>query len=262
MKKVLFSIFMYVISIIFLSFYAYFQFSREIIMTPVGRILILVISCIFMYIGAIILSVVLDKHKKLPFKINIAIWFILYLILLSTLTLFDDYVNRGSITIVSWNKEMIDNYLNTSFNIIPFKTIYMYISKYIGGYFSTKIFLYNIVGNIVALMPFAFFLPLIFKRQNKFKTFTITMIIVVILIEGLQFFTLSGSCDIDDLILNVGGACILYLMLSLKSIKSFLRNIFLLEDNVINYWHLFLNILVISIIFALFGILINNLINI
>ena len=129
MKKVLFSIFMYVISIIFLSFYAYFQFSREIIMTPVGRILILVISCIFMYIGAIILSVVLDKHKKLPFKINIAIWFILYLILLSTLTLFDDYVNRGSITIVSWNKEMIDNYLNTSFNIIPFKTIYMYISK-------------------------------------------------------------------------------------------------------------------------------------
>ena len=163
---------------------------------------------------------------------------------------------------VSWNRQMVRNYLNTSFNIIPFKTISMYVTKYLSGYFSTRIFMYNIFGNILALMPFSFFLPLIFKRQNKFKTFTITMIIVVLLIEGLQFFTLSGSCDVDDLILNVLGACILFGILSIKSIKNFIRNIFLLENNEINYVHLVLNIILLSIIMVVLGILINNFINI
>ena len=262
MKKIKISILMYLIAAILLGFYAYFQLSKEIIMTPLGRVVLLVLSCIFMYIGAIILSRVLDKHKKLPFKINLAICFLLYLLLLSTLTLFDDYFRRGNLSIAPWNKELLKNYLNTRFNIIPFKTIYMYISKYLSGYFSTKIFMYNIVGNIVALMPFAFFLPLIFRRQNKFKTFTITVIVVVMLIEGIQFLTLSGSCDIDDLILNVGGSCLLFGILSIKSIKNFIRNIFLLEDNEINYIHLVLNIILISIIFVVLGILINNFINI
>ena len=264
MKKkslIMLSIFMYFISGILLSYYAYFQLSKEIVMTPLGRVVILVLSCIFMYIGAIMLSKCLDKHRQLPLKINMIIWFLLYLLLLSTLTLFDDYFNRG-LKIISWNKEMIKNYLNTSFNIKPFATIHMYVSKYLSGYFSTKIFLYNIVGNIIALMPFAFFLPLIFKKQSKFKIFLFTMIIVVLLIEGLQFITLSGSCDIDDVILNVLGALILYAILSIKSIKSFIRNIFLFENNEINYIHLIINIIILIIIFVLFGMLLNSLINI
>ena len=256
------SILMYLSSAVLLSAYAYFQISEDIIMTPLGRVFLLVISCIFMYIGAIILSKVIDKHKKIPFVINLGICFILYLLLLSTLTLFDDYFRGGSIRLVSWNREMVHNYLNNSFNIVPFKTISMYITRFIQGKCSTRVFMYNIVGNIVALMPFAFFLPLIFKRQNKFKNFLITMIIAVLLIEGIQFLTLSGSCDVDDLILNVGGACLLYLILSIKSIKSLIRNIFLLEDNEINYVNLVLNIILISIIFVILGILINNLINI
>lgn len=256
------SLIMYVASAILLGSYVYFQLSEDIIMTPLGRVFILVLSCIFMYIGAIILSRVLEKHKKIPFVINLGICFFLYLLLLSTLTLFDDYFRGGSISLVSWNRQMVKDYLNTSFNIIPFKTIMMYITRYLAGKCSTRVFMYNIIGNIVALMPFAFFLPLIFKRQNKFKNFLITMIIVVVLIEGIQCLTLSGSCDIDDLILNVGGACLLYLMLSIKSIRSFIRNIFLLEDNEINYVNLVLNIILISIVFIILGILINNLINI
>lgn len=59
-------------------------------------------------------------------------------------------------------------------------------------------------------MPFAFFLPLLFKKQNNFKTFLLTMICIVIGIELLQFITMSGSCDIDDVILNVSGSLIMY----------------------------------------------------
>ena len=129
MKKVVISIIMYLIAGILLGFYAYFQVSDNITMTPIGRVIILVI-----------LSRVLNKHKKLPFKINLAICFLLYLLLLSTLTLFDDYFRRGNISFISWNRQMVKNYLNESFNIVPFKTINMYITKYISGYFSTKIF--------------------------------------------------------------------------------------------------------------------------
>lgn len=260
-SKIIISIIMYSISFLLLIAYAYFQLSKNIIMTPLGRVLILVVSSIFMYIGAIYLSNTLDKNKKIPFKINLFICFLLYILLLSTLTLFDDYFRRGNLSF-NLNKEMIKSYFNTSFNIIPFKTIKMYITKYTSGYFRAKIFYYNIIGNIVALMPFSFFLPLIFKKQNKFKIFLLTMIIVVLLIEGLQFVTLSGSCDIDDLILNVMGAIIIYLILSIKSIKHFIRNIFLLENNKINYINLIINIIILSIIFIVIGILFNNLINI
>ena len=261
MNKKVIAIIMYLISFILLCTYAVFQISDSITMTPLGRVIILVLSCIFMYIGAIILSRVLDKHKKLPFKINLAICFILYIILLSTLTLFDDYFRRGSLSIAPLNRELLKDYLNTSFNMIPFKTINMYFARFFDGYFSVRIFMYNIIGNIVALMPFAFFLPLLFKSQNRFKIFFITMIIVVALIEGLQVLTLSGSCDIDDFILNVGGACLLYAFLSIKTVKNFLRNIFLLENNKINYFILAINIAFITLVFILFGILINWLIN-
>ena len=52
-----------------------------------------------------------------------------------------------------------------------------------------------------------------------------------ICIELAQFISFSGSCDIDDLILNVLGAIILYGILRIKSVNNLIRNIFLLEKN-------------------------------
>ena len=83
------------------------------------------------------------------------------------------------------------------------------------------------MGNIIACMPFAFFLPLLFKKQNNLKVFTLTMILIVLIIELLQFITLSGSFDIDDLILNVLGAVILFLILKIKRINQLIHKIFL-----------------------------------
>lgn len=41
-----------------------------------------------------------------------------------------------------------------------------YITKFISGYIPPYIFMYNITRNIVALMPFAFFLPILFKKSK------------------------------------------------------------------------------------------------
>lgn len=55
------------------------------------------------------------------------------------------------------------------------------------------------------------------------------MICIVIGIELLQFITMSGCCDIDDVILNVMGALVMFGILRIKSINQLIRNIFLLE---------------------------------
>ena len=109
----------------------------------------------------------------------------------------------------------------------------------------------NLLGNIVACMPFAFFLPLLFKKQNNLKRFALTMIIIVLTIELLQFVTLSGSCDIDDIILNVSGAIIMYAILKIKSVNNLIKNIFLLEKNKVEKKSIIMIIICIVIILAL-----------
>ena len=56
-------------------------------MTEVSRLVLLGVSSLFLYIGGFLLSKYLDNNK--PMKINLYIFFGLYLILLITLTLFD-----------------------------------------------------------------------------------------------------------------------------------------------------------------------------
>ena len=115
------------------------------------------------------------------------------------------------------------------------------------GDIAPYIFIYNILGNAVALMPFAFFLPILLKKQKKFKNFLVTMICIVIGIELLQFITMSGCCDIDDVILNVVGAVVMFGILRIKSINQLIRNIFLLEKNKIDYKDLVKKIIIILI---------------
>lgn len=137
---------------------------------------------------------------------------------------------RNGLGIVNWSKELFNRYINESFNIIPFKTIIEYFKSF-NSLLDTRAIMLNLFGNIVACMPFAFFLPMLFKKQNNIKRFSITMIIIVLIIELLQFITMSGSCDIDDLILNVAGALLMYVILKIKPVSDLIKNIFLLENN-------------------------------
>ena len=116
------------------------------------------------------------------------------------------------------------------FNIVPFATIKLFINGYSSGLVSFKSYFMNIFGNLCAFMPYAIFLPLMFKKMNKYKNFLITMIFIVCVIEILQFLTMSGSCDIDDLILNVLGASLVYLIYKIKFVNKLVRRIFLREN--------------------------------
>ena len=242
------SMVLYLIAIIILIYYFSLEFNELLHLSPTGRIVLLLLSCLIMYFGGLALTKYIDeKYKNKVLKINIGIWFILYIILLSTLTLFDDYFFRGDFNILNWNSELFKNYMSNSFNLIPFKTILGYITKFISGDIAPYIFIYNILGNAVALMPFAFFLPILFEKQKKLKNFLLTMICIVVGIELLQFITMSGCCDIDDVILNVVGALVMFGILRIKSINQLIRNIFLLEKNKIDYKDLVKKIIIILI---------------
>ncbi|MDO4283245.1 MAG: VanZ family protein [Clostridia bacterium] len=221
---------LYMVSILMIMLYFFMEFSHSIALSPLGRMVILLLSCLLMYFGGILISQnIEEKYKEIPLKINIWIWFLLYMILIFTLTLFDSYFNRGNIKF-QFNFEVLKNYFATSCNIIPFQTILKYVLGFMNGNIAPYIFVYNIFGNIVAFMPFAFFLPLLLKKQNKFRNFFITMIEIVGVIEILQFITLNGSCDIDDLILNVSGACMMFGILHIHAINRIIHHMFLRED--------------------------------
>ena len=222
---------MYVAALLMIIGYCILEVNDHILFTPANRLFLLVGCCFFMYAGSGFLSKNLDRpYKRKPYQVNIIIWFLLYIVLLGTLTLFDDYFGRSGLFFMNWNRSDFRYYIKNYFNMIPFKTIGSFINGYVKGYINTYTFTYNIFGNVAAFMPFAFFLPLIFKRQQSFPVFVITMIGIVMGIEILQFVTFSGSCDIDDLILNVTGAGLMYGVLHIRFLHDLVERIFLPES--------------------------------
>ena len=217
------SIIMYAIAGLVLLFYFGIGFMGQ--MTEVSRLVLLGVSSLFLYIGGFLLSKYLDNNK--PMKINLYIFFGLYLILLITLTLFDSLWLRNG-----FNFSGFDN-IQDRINLVPFKTIMTFVKEFDSMYSTSQIML-NLFGNVCAFMPMALFLSLLFKRQNKIFQFVITLILMILGIEFLQLITGSGRFDIDDLILNLFGAVLVYLLFKIKSVKALIHNIFLLEKNKIS----------------------------
>ena len=217
----------YVLSLAILLFCIKVRLTPNVFMETLPRIILLFIACLLIYINGYILVKKLNYNKKI-LKINLIVYFTIYTVTICTLTLFDEIFGRQGLVFIEWDRNLVNLYMKYSFNIIPFKTIKLFTEGYMRGIVSFKNFSVNIIGNICAFMPYAIFLPLMFKRMNNFKNFFVSMILIVLIIELLQFATMSGSCDIDDLILNVFGASIIYLITSIRP-KNFIQKIFLFE---------------------------------
>ncbi|MGG1400654.1 VanZ family protein [Bacillus salipaludis] len=89
-----------------------------------------------------------------------------------------------------------------TYNLVPFKTI----SSYLSGEVSFLIAFYNLAANILLFIPFGILAMIIASKEpaSNIKRFGLP-IIMITLIEVLQFLTKRGSLDVDDLILNVFG---------------------------------------------------------
>jgi len=143
----------------------------------------------------------IEKNKMN--KITYGIILVLYIIMILNLTIYERKMYFG----FKWLG--FDNYFKYGgLNIIPFRTIIKYfieIKKY-----WPRHFLINIFGNIIIFMPVQFLMIKLFGKLT-IKKYLIIDILLILIIEILQFLTGAGAFDVDDIILNIFGMFIIYL---------------------------------------------------
>ena len=95
-----------------------------------------------------------------------------------------------------------------SYNLVPLDTIMFYLSSEVRPLVSV----YNLAANIGLFIPFGTALLLLAKKRPSNFMLLVIPILAVSLIELSQWITKRGSLDIDDLLLNVIGVVIGYML--------------------------------------------------
>ena len=152
---------------------------------------------------------------KKVIKAILVISFIFYLIVLVSILFF-----RGSFL---YSEMSLLEYIKYSTNIIPFKSIIRYIKALFDGSMNMSIPITNLAGNLILFLPMGIYLPFFIKKINKIGIYSIYIIIVIFLVEIIQLLTRRGIFDIDDLILNMSGALIGYVIWKNKIIQALLK---------------------------------------
>ena len=82
----------------------------------------------------------------------------------------------------------------------------------------------NMAANLLMFIPMGMALPVLFEKKfNKLWKMMAFMLVLVSMIEVIQFITFYGSADIDDLILNVVSAAIGYGIVHLNFVRKILK---------------------------------------
>lgn len=228
MRKIIFRIVagtILVLEAIFIGIIAKAMINGRLMMHLEGVIIFTLVICIPLMISAVLSILSIDQVKKrhqVAKGFAIFIGFIYVMILVNILFLNDrDHSGRTSISII--------HNLRYNSNFIPFYTIGCYIIAWIKATVNQSTILINIVGNSLIFAPMGMLLPSLFIKQRKIKTFLITMLIMLICAECIQIIFGVGSCDIDDIILNMTGAYIFYKIWKLKSCQRILSKCYLIE---------------------------------
>lgn len=95
----------------------------------------------------------------------------------------------------------------TNYNLIPFNSIGEQLSHFSEGWAR-----FNLIGNVIPFIPFGVLLPMISEKANSFIRVLFIGMGFVLFVEVFQFFTRLGSFDVDDVILNMFGILIGYLI--------------------------------------------------
>ena len=146
------------------------------------------------------ISYLKQHHKKIVFYREIfSLIFIIYILLLYELV---TNTERG----------------NGGLNLIPFTEI----TRYELG---SDLFIYNVIGNILVFLPFGYFVSSYIKATRVSHILLVTLI-TSFTIEFVQHY-IGRSFDIDDILLNVVGAIIGFLLyIGFTAIKKHLPKFF------------------------------------
>ncbi|MBR4865584.1 MAG: VanZ family protein [Clostridia bacterium] len=91
-------------------------------------------------------------------------------------------------------------------NLIPFSTIASQLALLKRGRYYLRFAMVNLAGNLLMFLPLGYLLPRTFPRFRKFLSFFPLVVLSLLLVEGIQYITMLGIADVDDVILNLFGA--------------------------------------------------------
>ena len=153
--------------------------------------------------------ILLIKTKYTNKKIFVYIAFIIYCLFL--------------IYVLFINKNFRNNL--RMINLKPFATIQRYINAIKHNYIKPEIGFINIGANLFLFTPMGFFISIFSnKRLNNIIIFLLLNFLIITSVEFIQYFTSTGSADVDDIILNMIGALFGYILMKIKNIKRLIKN--------------------------------------
>lgn len=139
------------------------------------------------------------RAKRRRDYVMLLFWY--YLWVLANVLFFDNAFGRG----------FTGHATLEAVNLEPLRTIRNYISAYGYGNISLYLVVLNLAGNLIAFAPMGYFLPALFRWQRSIFFFTATLTLGITAVEVAQVYSGAGSCDVDDLILNLAGALIVFI---------------------------------------------------
>jgi len=200
----------YVITFFSIAFYIYLMFFSNVTLDTgkkeLENMIMLAIPCFILLVYSFNLKD--EKERR-----NILILYLTFYILAVVGFTFANFRNNA----------LIDAGISErGFNLIPFSSIKQMLNSPLG----LKVGLYNVLGNFLMLTPLAVLLPLINDKFKKVINYLIIIILCSLSIEISQHITKIGSFDIDDLILNVGGSFIIFLIITKTRLINYLYKLF------------------------------------
>ena len=116
-----------------------------------------------------------------------------------------------------YHRDMMDMLVNLQ----PLKTIraYLYVLQNREEVYLLRIAAFNLFGNVVLFIPYGIFLPYLFNRLRSLWKVMLFGAVTIVCVELLQIATLRGSCDVDDLILNMMGILIGYIVFRIAHLR-------------------------------------------
>lgn len=139
----------------------------------------------------------------------LSVCFICYMILLIYFLFFSEKYGRT------------EPYATYQYNFTLFRELKRYVMY--RDRIGFEYFLINVIGNVVAFMPFGFLVPVMYREQKKekthrghyFRSFLFVSLLGFLLslsVEAVQLVTKVGCFDVDDLMLNTSGVMLGYIV--------------------------------------------------
>ena len=142
-------------------------------------------------------SMAVNKKKSTGIRAFAIVLFFLYFVVLFYFLFFSEEMGR------TYSER------EYHYNLIPFHEIKRFIYYY--EVLGMEAVVLNLAGNVVAFMPFGFFLPVFAERCRTFFNTLLYSFELSMLVELIQLITKVGSFDVDDIILNTLGGALGYI---------------------------------------------------